>query len=96
MEILIFMEIKQWRIQDSPVIPGVEGQPQRGNLLFGQSLPKTENEKIGPGGVSKILLRRSATVKHPPCQTFSFHRNNYGNISRSGQCLRLLFESHYF
>ena len=49
MEILIFMEIKQWRIQDSPVIPGVEGQPQREDLSFGQSLPKTENEKNWTG-----------------------------------------------
>ena len=40
-------------------------QPQRGTkLLFGQNLPKTawKCRRLGRGGVSKILLCRSATV----------------------------------
>ena len=52
MEILIFMEIKQWRIQDFPDFPGVERQLQTGGPIIWPNFAENcmKMKKIGPGG----------------------------------------------
>ena len=65
--------MKQWRIQDFPEegAPTLRGAPTYDFAKFSQKLHEIERiwTPGGRGRASKILLCRSATVKHKSCQS---------------------------